>query len=125
MAILNPKEGDVVLEEPRLGLWSSRPQSPSLESCTPQDQCKNHIHFLEHNGETLVTKDHKADATYSFFDDILGTPPTRSNAINLELPDHPYLNLSNLGNHFTEEEVWNVIISLPSDKAPRSDSFMT
>jgi hypothetical protein len=72
---------------------------------------------LEHNRETLVTEDRKAEAAFLFFDDILGTPPTRANAIKLELINLPLLNLSSLGNHFTEEEVWSVIKSLPPDKA--------
>jgi hypothetical protein len=36
---------------------------------------KKHIQFLEHNGQVLIAEEAKAEAIFSFFDEILGTPP--------------------------------------------------
>jgi hypothetical protein len=71
----------------------------------------------------VVAEDHKDEVTFSFFDEILGSPPIHSCAIRLEQLDIPSLNLSCLSDHFTEAKVWAVISALPSDKAPGSDSF--
>jgi hypothetical protein len=36
---------------------------------------KRNIRSLVHDGRTLLTEESKADATFSFFHDLLGTPP--------------------------------------------------
>jgi hypothetical protein len=55
---------------------------------------------------------------------LLTTKTTHwSNSINLDLLDHLCLNLSELGDRFTEEEVWGIICSLPLDKAQGQDGF--
>jgi hypothetical protein len=41
-----------------------------------------------------------------------------SNAIHLDLLGFSQLNLSELYERFTEDEVWNVVRALPPDKAP-------
>jgi hypothetical protein len=48
-----------------------------------------------------------------------------SPAINLHLLDLPKLNLSELGERFTEAEGWQVIQSLSLDKSPDLDGFTT
>jgi hypothetical protein len=53
----------------------------------------------------------------------VGTPATQTNSIALEELGLPRLQLDELGNMFTKEEVWKVIRSLPLDKAPGPDSF--
>jgi hypothetical protein len=88
-------------------------------------KCKNFIHSFEHDGQVLFVEDRKADVAYSFFNDILGVPTSHSNIINLDEPELPHLDLSNLGERFTEEKVLGVIQSLPPDKAPGLDSFAT
>jgi hypothetical protein len=77
---------------------------------------------MVHYGHTLISEESKVMAAYDFFDRLMGTPATRVNSINLEELDLPRLELNELGNRFTEEEGWNVIHSLPLDKAPGSDS---
>jgi hypothetical protein len=37
---------------------------------------RKHIHSLEHNGQVLVCEEAKAEAIFSFYDEILGIPPT-------------------------------------------------
>jgi hypothetical protein len=76
------------------------------------------IHTLQEDGPIYVEEDQKAYLAFSFFDNILGTPTNRSGMINLELLDLPWLDLSHLEEHFTETEVWEVIKSLPLNKAP-------
>jgi hypothetical protein len=57
------------------------------------------------------------------FEAMMGMPVARSNSINLDLLDLPQLDLDHLSSCFTEQEVWNVIRSLPPDRAPRPDRF--
>jgi hypothetical protein len=75
------------------------------------------------NGELLVPEERKADAAFCYFDEVLGTSPIRSNTINMELLNLPCLDPTDLGEWFSEAEVWAVICALPPDKAPRMDGF--
>jgi hypothetical protein len=84
---------------------------------------KNHIHNLVHDRCTLTSEEDKASVVFQFFDGLMGTPVTRVNSINFEELDLPHLQLSELGNRFTEDEVWKVICSLPPDKALGLDGF--
>jgi hypothetical protein len=84
---------------------------------------KGFIRSLEHRGQILVQEESKVEAAFGFFNGRLGEPTIHSYAINLEDLDLPQLDLSELGNWFTEEEVWGVIRSLPPDNAPGPDGF--
>jgi hypothetical protein len=86
---------------------------------------KGFIQSLEHGGKVLMQEDNKVDAAFDFFNDRMGMPAICSHAINLEDLYLPHLNLSGMGNHSTEEEVWGAIQLLPSDKAPGPDGFTT
>jgi hypothetical protein len=81
------------------------------------------IHSLLENGRVYLEEDKKAHLTFSFFDNILGTSGSRSSTINLELLDLPQFDLSHLEEHFTEDEVWEVIKSPLPNKAPSPDGF--
>jgi hypothetical protein len=84
---------------------------------------KKFISILQHEGQTLVTEESKAHAFLDFFDGILGTPASRTSSIDLHRLGLPTINLSQLSDRFTQEEVWTVIKSLPLDKASGSDGF--
>jgi hypothetical protein len=84
---------------------------------------KNWIHTLEHEGQTLVTEDVKANAAFHFFDQILGMPSIRSNAINLDILDVCHVNKPKLCERFTEDEIGNIIHALPLDKASGPNGF--
>jgi hypothetical protein len=71
----------------------------------------------------VVAEGCKVQIAFDFFDGILGHPPVQSCAINLDLLDLPTLQLTSLGERFTEAEIWAVIRSLLSDKAPGTDGF--
>jgi hypothetical protein len=79
---------------------------------------KKCISHLVHGGWTLISEEDKAEAAFSFFTDLLGTTPARSNLIDLGTIGLPRQDLSHLCQPFTEDEVWSVIRSLNPDKAP-------
>jgi hypothetical protein len=70
-----------------------------------------------------VCEEHKAKAIYDVFNDIMGTSTPRVNVINLDLLELSCHNLFGLGERFTEDEVFNVIRSLPPDKVPGPNGF--
>jgi hypothetical protein len=47
--------------------------------------CRNCIRTLQHEGQTLVTEQAKAEALFNFYDKVLGEPSPRSCSINLDL----------------------------------------
>jgi hypothetical protein len=54
---------------------------------------RNHIHELEQDGTMFMEENDKAERIFSYFDAILGTPASRSNAINLQALGLPALSL--------------------------------
>jgi hypothetical protein len=84
---------------------------------------KKFIRTFHQDGHVLVSEEVKAQAFFNFFDEVLGTPPLRNCSVNMEILGLPTVNLSQLNERFTEEEVWAVIKSLPPDKAPGPDGF--
>jgi hypothetical protein len=79
---------------------------------------------LEHDGHTLVVEGSKVVALFSFFDDILRVAPQRQHTTDLDLLDLPQLQLSKLGDQFTEQEILQVIQALLPDKASGPNGFM-
>jgi hypothetical protein len=56
-----------------------------------------------------VSEESKAEAAFSYFNEVLGKPPLHSNMISLELLDLPRLDLAGMGERFIEEEIWSNI----------------
>lgn len=77
--------------------------------------------FEREDGTLAFSKDEKADLTYSYFDEILGMPPSVSAIIDLNCIGVPSTDLRSLGNQFTEAEIWSTIAELHPDKAPGPD----
>jgi hypothetical protein len=65
----------------------------------------------------------KVECIDLFYTNLLGTSDNRVRTINLETLGMPSYDLSELEAPFSEQEVWEVIKQLPSDKAPRPDGF--
>jgi hypothetical protein len=72
----------------------------------------------------LVAEESKAQAFFDFFDDVLGTPPTRACSVDFQTLGLPTCNLSDLDERFTEAEIWDVIRSFLPDMAPGPHGFM-
>jgi hypothetical protein len=77
---------------------------------------------LEQEGQ-VVQEEHMTDVAFSFFDELLGTPSARTHEVDLHVLHLLTLSLSGLDEHFTEQEIFSVIRSMPQDKAPGPDSF--
>jgi hypothetical protein len=75
-------------------------------------------------GDQICTShEDKAAAIDDFYENLLGKCTGREYTINLtELGINTY-DLADLDLPFSEEEVWNTIKNLPSDKAPGPDGF--
>jgi hypothetical protein len=114
----------IVRHQSRL-LWLSEGDTPTrFFHVHASARCrKNFIRSFEQNGQTIVDDQLKVDMLFSFFDDVLGAPPSRVHDIALDGLDLPRSDLTGLGARFTEEEVWGVIKALPHDKAPGPDGF--
>jgi hypothetical protein len=65
----------------------------------------------------------KDEMIFNYFDAILGIAPTCSNTINMQALGLSTLNLQELGERFTEEEILKVIRSIAPDKAPGPNGF--
>jgi hypothetical protein len=82
---------------------------------------RNHICSLL-DGERVVTShEQKQEVLHDFYSNLLGCVPQRRLALKLEECHRAPIDLSALELPFTEEEVWDAIASLPSDKAPGPD----
>jgi hypothetical protein len=55
---------------------------------------------------------------FDFYNNLLGTSIDREVTVNLSELDMPNIVLTELDAPFSEEEVWKIINSLPSNKAP-------
>jgi hypothetical protein len=85
---------------------------------------KNMITHLMHNGVPIVDENLKAEVIVNHFDQIMGSVVQRSDGVNLDCIGLPRGQLPALDQFFSEDEMWNVIKSLPPYKAPDLDGFM-
>lgn len=83
---------------------------------------KNSIPPFSHHGAWISADHDKANAIYDYYNGILGNPFNRDHTIRLD-GLLPQLDLTELGACFSEQEVWDAIRDLPSDRAPRPDGF--
>jgi hypothetical protein len=74
-------------------------------------------------GEILTSHDDKATALFDFYDGLLGTAIQRDASINLDELGLQSFDLGRLNVPFSNDEVWDTIKSITSDKAPGPNGF--
>ncbi|KAG2650224.1 hypothetical protein PVAP13_1NG173519 [Panicum virgatum] len=84
---------------------------------------KNHIQRLQVNGGWAITHEEKAILINDHFTEVMSTPPEATLDFNWDLLNIPRYNLNHLEESFSEEEVRQAILQLPSEKAPGPDGF--
>jgi hypothetical protein len=84
---------------------------------------KKFIAKLKQEDTIITSHEDKAAAIFEFYSDLIGTDSDGGRTINLDYLDIPRHDLDALDAPFSEEEVWNTIKLLPSDKAPEPDGF--
>jgi hypothetical protein len=84
---------------------------------------KNFISKIMTDVQVFTSHEDKADEIFRFYDSLLGTCEQRDISINLDNLELSQHDLSDLELPFSEEEVWDTIKQLPSDKAPGPDGF--
>jgi hypothetical protein len=89
-------------------------------------RAKNFITHIKQGSNIVTEQSEKEEVFFQAYSDILGSIQNRDVGLDLEeigLANHSGL-LEDLGEVFTEAEVWVVIKELPSDRAPGPDGFV-
>ena len=89
-------------------------------------RARNFIPSISHNGEVITDQERKEEVFFEAYSKILGQVNNREFALDLEevgLPENSE-SLLDLGDMFSEDEVWSVIKELPADRAPGPDGFV-
>ena len=84
---------------------------------------KNHINKLRTDEAVLFRDEEMADAVFNHFDAIFGSGGDQLNLINFEALNLRPLHEAQIDICFSEEETWQAITDMPSDKAPGPDGF--
>jgi hypothetical protein len=84
---------------------------------------KNFIPAIKHEG-VLVSDQIQKEVFFQVYNSLLGSIETRDQSIDLEAIGVVAHDLSNLGDIFSEAEVWNTIKEMPSEKAPGPNGFI-
>lgn len=84
---------------------------------------KNQIPPIMHNGSWFSSNSEKSQIIYEYYHEILGKPFQRQNSIDLSQL-LPRLEMSGIDSCFSEQEVWDTIKEMPSDRAPGPDGFI-
>jgi hypothetical protein len=84
---------------------------------------RNHIFRLRREGVTVTEPDEMSEIATEHYVQLFGTPRARNCALNLEALNLPTVDMPKLEVPFSESEIWEVIKSLPLDKAPGLDGF--
>jgi hypothetical protein len=84
---------------------------------------KKIIGILKVEDRIVVDQAEKKQSVWNFYNNLLGVAASREFTLNLGVFHRPANNLEVFDHGFSEEEVWNTIKSIPSDKAPGPDGF--
>lgn len=85
---------------------------------------KNFIPKVRHGAEFITDQGRIEEAFADVYDNLLGKTHARDCIMDLQYIGMDQIDLSDLEAIFTEEEVWQVIKEIPSDRAPGLDGFI-
>jgi hypothetical protein len=97
---------------------------PSCFTCMPVTAIFLCVAKLVDGDRILTGHEDKASLIHQFYSNLMGSCLGRDPTINLDEIGMPSFDLSELDAPFTEQEVWDTIKMLPSDKAPGPDGFI-
>jgi len=84
---------------------------------------KNHINKLHIDEVVLFRDEEMADVTFNHFNAIFGSGGDQLNLINFEVLNLRPLHEAHIDICFSEEEIWQAVMDMPSGKAPGPDDF--
>jgi len=84
---------------------------------------KNFISKIIDGDRTVTSQEDKHRILYDFYDNLIGSAPIRTASLDLQFFHRNSMDLSALDNPIMEEEVWETIKSMPSDRAPGPDGY--
>jgi hypothetical protein len=82
---------------------------------------RGHKSFIEHiviGDRLVIDEEQKAQVAFDYFDVILGAYQDHTHGLDFGLLVLPSISMLGLHRCFTEDEVWAIIKSLPTDKLP-------
>lgn len=85
---------------------------------------KNFIPRINHDAEIITEQQRKEEVFYQTYNGLLGTAHAREFSLDFQSLGLTQLDLSEMEEMFTEEEVWKVIKEIPADRAPGPDGFI-
>ena len=85
---------------------------------------KNFIPAVKVQGEIITDQAGKEEAFFEAYNALLGTIQNREVTFDLQNLGIPMHNLEDLGELFSEEEIWGTIKEMPLDRAPGPDGFI-
>lgn len=85
---------------------------------------RNFIPALHHGDVVITEQSGKEEAFYAAYKELLGTCHAREHSIDLEFLGMTPLDLHELDEIYTEEEVFAVVKTMPADRAPGLDGFI-
>jgi hypothetical protein len=87
---------------------------------------RNFIPAIRHEEELITEEERKQEIFFEAYEELLGKIHNREHTINLEElgMSGAEVELSDLDDIFSEDEVWGIIKDLPPDRAPGPDGFV-
>jgi hypothetical protein len=84
---------------------------------------KNFIASLKKEDRVFTDQKDKIEVVWDFYSNLLGSEGQRNFTFDLQSFHRSAVDLTELDRIIDEEEIWNTIKSMPSDKAPGPDGF--
>lgn len=84
---------------------------------------KNFIAKLRVDDQVIIEQDEKKNVVWDFYNKLLSTAWSREFSLDLQSFHQPAMDLFELDQIITEEEIWATVKSLPADKAPGPDGY--